>query len=93
MRQYNFTLVLKPDIKLEGDEAFKALIQNLLGETKFTIKSLNLLGKKFLAYPIKKFAEGIYLEATLEATNLLSGEIQKRVNLNNQVLRFLLIAR
>ncbi len=62
--------------KLVGDEA--------------KVAGVSLLGKKFFAYPLKKQTQGVYVLAKLKGTHARVSEIEKKVQLGTDVLRFLL---
>ena len=51
---------------------------------------ISLLGKKFFAYPLKKQTQGVYVLAKLKGTHARVSEIEKKVQLGTDVLRFLL---
>jgi ribosomal protein S6 len=84
-------LVVKPDVEMT-DKTAAALAQKLIGDVA-TISDLTLLGKKTLAYPLRKFTEASYVRATLAADTLKTSDLQKQTNSEENVLRFLLIQK
>ena len=88
-REYTFTLVMHPDFSHENEKKREETIRNLVGND-VTIKDVKVLGKKALAYPIRKFTEGVYLRITFESPPIHVSDIQKRAKLNEEVLRYLL---
>ncbi len=90
MQQYEFMVVVRPDMDLKDEKGATDMIQNLVGEAK--VSDVTIMGKKHLAYPIQKLEEGVYVLSTI--TGLLkTNEIEKRVRLSNGVLRYLLLAK
>lgn len=79
-RQYELMVLAKTD-------AFD--VKKLLANGAI-VKEVKNLGKKQLSYPIKKQTEGVYLLVNIEAESLAVGEIEKRVKLDENILRFLL---
>lgn len=65
------------------------LIKKLLGE-KVEVNDIMSLGKKPLAYEIKKQTEATYLVAHLTGT-IKSGDLDTKMKLSSDVLRVLLI--
>ncbi len=81
-------MVLRSDF--DGDDAKKRedLIKKLLGEA--SVKASSFMGKKTLAYPIRKQTEAVYVLAQVEGDRINVGEVEKRAKLEEAVLRFLL---
>lgn len=91
MTSYELMVLVAPTVDLTGDKAQKDIITKLVG-TDATVKDVTSLGKKQLAYVIKKQSEATYLVATLEG-NVKTGDVEKRSKLMDEVLRFLLIVK
>ncbi len=91
MRTYELMLVVRPNGELT-DKTARELIQKVAGETA-TIADIVLLGKKMLAYPIKKLEEAIFVQATLTSESLRTADLEKRIQSMENVLRFLLIQK
>lgn len=91
MRTYELMLVLRPNGELT-DKTARELIQKVAGEGA-TIADVVLLGKKMLAYPLKKLEEAVFVQATLTSEGLKTAELEKRIQSMENVLRFLLIQK
>lgn len=88
MRQYELMLVFPISVEVT-DKTATALVEKIVGnEAKVT--TVTVLGKKQLAYPIKKQTEGIYVLAIIEGLHVHVNELEKKVQLGAQVLRYLL---
>lgn len=93
MNKYELALVV--NAKIEDDarattvEAVKELI------TKFGGQNLNVddWGKKKLAYEIQKMKEGYYYFIQFDADATTPNEIEQRLRIMENVLRFLCIRR
>lgn len=90
-RVYELMLVLSPDFDSKDEKKVKDLISKLVGVDS-SVSQLTMIGKKALAYPIKKFTEGIYVLAKLSGLIKVE-QIEKQVKLNELVLRYLLTAK
>lgn len=86
-RTYELMLVLRPEVEVTEKSATDLVEKLVAGEAKTV--SVALLGKKRLAYPIQKQLEGVYVLAKLEGM-IHVHEIEKKVQVGTQVLRFLL---
>lgn len=89
-RVYELMVVIQPDFGVE-EKQIRDLIEKLIGDRK--MKDLTILGKKRLAYPIKKRTEGVYAVATVAGSALRVGELEKQMKLGTDVLRFLLMVK
>lgn len=90
-KAYELMVVVKPDAGVTDEKKAREVIENLMGD-RATISSVSFLGKKQLAYPIKKLNEGVYILAKIEGSKMSVHEIEKKVQLGSDVLRFLLTA-
>lgn len=91
MTSYELLVLVAPTVDLTGDKAQKDLIAKLVGEG-VTVKEVTSLGKKQLAYIIKKQTEATYLVATVEGT-IKAPDIEKRTKLMDEIVRFLLTVK
>ena len=90
-RTYALTLIYPPETEVTDKNASDK-IKKLVGEDT-TISEVVVSGKKPLVYPIKKHTEGIYVNATVTAPKLNVPEVEKRIKLGAEVIRFLLTVK
>lgn len=91
MTTYELMVVASGSVDLTSENAQKDLIAKLVGD-KAKINEVTSLGKKTLAYPIRKQTEATYLVAVLEGT-VKSAELENKAKLMDEVLRLLLTAK
>ncbi len=89
-RVYELMLVIRPDFGIEEKPA-RSLVEKLIGDRK--IKELTVMGKKRLAYPIKKQTEGVYVVAIITGSAMDIGGFEKQITQGTDVLRFLLTVK
>lgn len=91
MRDYELVVVCNPKLGDKDQAAFLSKLASLPEELKGKLKKKENLGKKLLAYPIKKCTEGIYFQLNF----LLPGEKLKdfdaKIKHEDKILRYLLI--
>ena len=91
MNQYELALVVnakvEEDVKVATLEAVKELIARFGG----TVTNVDDWGKKRLAYEIQKMKEGFYYFIQFDADATVPGEVEQRVRLMENVIRFLCI--
>lgn len=95
MREYEVTVVLKPDI---DDDARSQVVERVKGWlTQGEGDEGNLVvdhwGQRVLAYPIKKYTEGYYVHynATLDPTAV--HEVERNILYVDDILRHLIIRK
>lgn len=84
-------LVVRPDFPVEDTKKRDDLIQKLIKGA--TIKDVTVLGKKHLAYPIRKQTDGIYILIHIIGDSIKTGNVEKEAKLGTDVIRFLLLER
>lgn len=90
-RSYELMVVLDPKTEVT-DKSAKEIVEKMVG-TQATVAEVSLLGRKELAYPLKKQTHAFYVLAKLTAGNVSVHEVEKKVQMGEGgVLRFLLIA-
>ena len=93
MNQYELALVVnakvEDDVKNAVVEAAKELITRFGGN----ITNVEDAGKKRLAYEIQKMKEGYYYFIQFDAEATVPAEIESRLRIMDNVLRFLCIRR
>ena len=74
-----------------GEDGVKALVEKFksLIEANGTIDSIDEWGKRKLAYAIEDETEGYYVLYNFESTPEYPAEIERRLNINENVLRSL----
>ena len=91
MSKYELAVVLNAKIE---DEARAKVLEKVKGYvTRFggTISDVEESGKKKLAYDIQKMSEGYFYFIHFEAETSAPAEIENRVRIMDNVLRFLIV--
>lgn len=93
MRSYELMCLIRPELTEEEIQSLSQEIQNDMQNLGGEVKNVDLWGKKILAYPIKKRKEGYYIVYNfLFPTNQLR-ELERRLKLREDILRYLLILK
>lgn len=88
---YESTFICSPELAPEKVEELTAKVTSLIESSKGTVKSVQQLGKKKLAYPINKFREGSYVYMELSGTGEMVNAIENFFKLNDSVIRYLTV--
>ena len=91
MNKYELTLVV--NAKIEDDERAAAVEKAKEIITRFggTVTEVEDAGKKRLAYEIQKMKEGFYYFITFESDSNCPNEVEQRVRIMENVIRYLCI--
>lgn len=90
-RAYEVMYIVRPDME-EADldklvEGFEKNVTDGGGE----IRSTEKMGRRRLAYTVRKFNDGIYVLMTIVAEGSLIGEIERRLRVSEQVIKFITV--
>lgn len=91
MRKYELMVLFTKSVDPTDDKARDVLLAKLLGQVYKKITNTTTLGKKQLAYMIKKETETVYVVVQIEADTIDASAIDKQSKLMPEVLRYLLI--
>lgn len=91
MRQYELMIVFSPAVDVTEKSA-QGFVEKIVG-TEAKVTNVTVIGKKWLAYPIKKQKEGIYVVSVLSGEHVHINELEKKVQLGTEVLRYLLTVK
>ena len=91
MNKYELSVILRPTLEEEEQKAEFEKIQELITKFGGTIDKVDEWGRRRLAYEIQKHAEGIYSFITFKAEVDVPAEIESRIRIMENVLRYLIV--
>ena len=90
-RLYEVMFILRPDLADEDADklisGFTATVTNGGG----TVKSVEKMGRRKLAYLVRKFADGQYVLLTIAASGPVVLELERRLRVTEQVIKFITV--
>ena len=92
MKTYELTVLIHPDLEMDLEPA-TSKIKKLLEENDAKIIKESNEGKKRLAYSINKQDFAVYYYYELELPAQAPAKISTTLNITDEVLRYLLVAR
>ncbi|MBN3524285.1 30S ribosomal protein S6 [Paenibacillus apiarius] len=91
MRKYELMYIIRPDVEQEAVQAavdkFQGVISNGGEITKHDV-----MGKRRLAYEIKKFRDGIYVLVNFTAEPAVVAELERQLKISDEVIRHLVVS-
>ncbi len=87
MRAYEVMVILDPSLEERTVEPSLDKYLNVVRKDGGTVESVDVWGRRRLAYEINKNAEGIYAVVSLTAEPATVKELDRQLGLNESVLR------
>ncbi len=90
-RTYEVMFIVRPDVE-EADldkliEGFSGNVTSGGGE----IKAVEKMGRRRLAYTVRKFNDGFYVLLTIAAAGSLIAEVERRLRVSEPVIKFITV--
>ncbi|MBB2184566.1 30S ribosomal protein S6 [Lachnospiraceae bacterium MD1] len=93
MNQYELALVVNAKIEDDARLATLEAVKDLVTRFGGSITNVDDWGKKRLAYEIQKMKEGYYYFIQFDADSTVPNEIEQRVRIMENVIRYLCIRK
>jgi len=93
LRQYETGFVLSPALSEEETTQFVQQMAEIVAQKKGRMVKSDIWGKRRLAFPIKRFQEGVYVFFTYEGGGDVSVELERRFKQTDAVIRFMTVLK
>jgi len=90
MNKYESVVIINPNVDEEGTKALVEKITNLINSDG-KLEKADELGKRRLAYEVKKNREGYYVVFYFEANTSLISELERNYRITDEVIKFMTI--
>ena len=90
-RTYELMFIVRPDMTDEDQDKLVANLESQVGNAGGTVKSVERMGKRRLAYLVRKFQDGIYVLMTLEGDGAMVKEVERRLRVTEPVIKFITV--
>jgi len=91
MANYEIMFIVSPNAVEEDIDKINSQIEGVVTAGGGKVSKIEKLGKKRLAYLVKKFREGSYVLFTLEASGAVVREIERRLRVMDLVIKYLTV--
>ena len=91
MNKYELAVVVSAKIEDEDRAATIEKVKEYITRFGGTVTEVEEWGKKKLAYEIQKMTEGFYYFVHFEAESTVPGEVEQRIRIMDNVLRYLCV--
>ena len=93
MNKYELGVIIRADLDEEVYRGELDRVKGLIDRFGGTIEKIDDWGRRKLAYPIEKLSEGMYTFITYSSEGGTPKEVESRIRLMENVLRFLTIRK
>lgn len=90
-RVYELMYIAEPTIDGETVSQMNKEIQELIENAGGSIVKTDDMGRRQLAYRIKKFTEGYYFLFEIEGSGSEIAEVERRMRVNDKIIRYLTV--
>ena len=90
-RTYELMFIVRPDMTEEDLDKLIANLQSVVPGSGGTVKRVDKMGKRRLAYTVRRFHEGIYVLLVVEGGGAVIHELERRLRVTEPVIKFLTV--
>ena len=90
-RTYELMFIIRPDMPEEEQDKLISTVETQVGTAGGTVKHVEKMGKRRLAYIVRKFQDGIYVLLTLEGEGGMVKEVERRLRVTEPVIKFMTV--
>ena len=93
MNKYELGIIIRADLDEDTYRSELDRVKGLIDRFGGTIEKIDDWGRRKLAYPIQKLSEGMYTFITYSSIGNTPKEVENRIRLMENVLRFLTVRK
>ena len=90
-RTYELMFIVRPDMTDEDLDKLIATLSGVVPASGGSVKSVEKMGKRRLAYTVGRFHDGVYVLLTVEGGGGLIHELERRLRVTEPVIKFLTV--
>src|SRR5689334_7773857 len=90
-RTYELMFIVRPDMQEEDQDKLISTLETAVTTSGGTVKGLEKLGKRRLAYIVRRFHDGLYILLTVEGEGAFIHELERRLRVSEPVIKFLTV--
>jgi small subunit ribosomal protein S6 len=90
-RTYELMFIVRPDMLEEDQDKLISSLETQVGGAGGAVKSMERMGKRRLAYTVRKFQDGIYMLMVLEGEGAMVKEVERRLRVTEPVIKFITV--
>jgi small subunit ribosomal protein S6 len=88
-RTYELMFIVRPDMAEEDQDKLISTLESVVTTSGGQMKNVEKMGKRRLAYTVRRFHDGVYILLTFEGSGGLVHELERRLRVTEPVIKFL----
>ena len=90
-RTYEVMFIVRPDLPEEETDRVISSVESSATTAGSTVKNVERMGKRRLAYKVRKFQDGLYVLLTLEGPGSALAELERRLRVTEPVIKYITV--
>ncbi len=90
-RFYEVMFIIRPDVAEEDADKLIAGFEGTVTGGGGNVRSVEKMGRRKLAYTVRKFNDGNYVLLTIDADGKLVAELERRLRVSEPVIKYLTV--
>ncbi len=90
-RTYEVMYIIRPDLAEEETERVISSVESGATAAGISVKNTERMGKRRLAYKVRKFQDGIYVLLTVEGPGSALAELERRLRVAEPVIKYITV--
>ena len=90
-RTYELMFIVRPDMLDDDLDKLVSTLEATVTTAGGSVKSVERMGKRRLAYAVRRFHDGIYILLTVEGGGAVVHELERRLRVTEPVIKFLTV--
>src|SRR5207244_8433307 len=90
-RTYELMFIVRPDMADEDLDKLISTLESQVTTSGGTVNGVERMGKRRLAYTVRRFQDGMYVLLTVEGGGALIHELERRLRVTEPVIKFLTV--
>src|SRR6202047_4247657 len=90
-RIYELMFIVRPDMTDEDLDKLLSTLSGVVPTSGGSVQKVDKMGKRRLAYTVRRFHEGIYVLMVVEGGGAVIHELERRLRVTEPVIKFLTV--
>ena len=90
-RTYELMFIVRPDMQEEDLDKLISTLQSVVPTSGGSVQKVEKMGKRRLAYTVRRFHDGIYVLMVVEGGGAAIHELERRLRVTEPVIKFLTV--